>query len=74
MNVVCITAETISAVLCVLSLFGYPGAKVEEKVDIRAAVALEMEPDDIQWMKVGVALHSRMLFMWQLFVESKSTD
>jgi len=46
--------ETMSAVQYVLSIFGYPGPKMEEKIDARASMALEIEPDDVQWMKVGV--------------------
>lgn len=48
--------ETISAVQYVLSIFGYPGPNMDEKIDARAFMALEIEPEDVQWMKVGVVL------------------
>ena len=67
------TAETISAVHYVMSLFGYPGPKMEEKVDCRASMALEIEPEDVQWMKVGGARGNGPIVIL-LFVESKPSD
>ena len=49
----------VKAVQHLLNEIGYVGTKVGDKADDPASVAMEMAPDEVQWLKVGLVYQSR---------------
>ena len=51
------------AVQHLLNAIGYMGAKVSDKSDDPGAVAMEMTPDEVQWLKVPTCTYYFMILV-----------
>ena len=49
----------VKAVQHLLSKIGYVGTTTGDKSDDPASVAMEMAPDEVQWLKVGLVYQRR---------------
>ena len=64
------SAGAVKAVQHLLNEIGYVGTKVSDKSEDLAAVAMEMTPEEVQWLKV--LLNSLCMFSFALISLSPS--